>query len=79
VAAVEPEILEMMSPETLTFILEEYPDDIDAEVAERLADIAAGEGAAGGESGEGAAGGEGSEGAAGGTGGDGTLRWRYRR
>jgi len=73
VAAVEPEILEMMSPETLTFILEEYPDDIDAEVAERLADIAAGEGAAGGESGEGAAGGEGSEGAAGGTGGDGTL------
>jgi hypothetical protein len=61
VAAIEPTILEMMSPETLTFILEEYPDAIDTEVAERLADIAAGEGAAGGDSGEGAAGGTGGD------------------
>ncbi len=64
VAALEPSIFEMMSSETLTYLLEEHPDEIDPEVADHLTDIAAGEDAAGGE---------GSDGAAGGTGTDGTL------
>lgn len=38
----EATILEMMSPETLTFLLENYPDAFDAELTERLQGIAAG-------------------------------------
>ncbi len=38
----EPTILELMSPETLTFMLENYPDAFDADLAARLAGIAAG-------------------------------------
>lgn len=37
-----PIILEMMSPETLTFLLENYPDSFDAELTARLQGIAAG-------------------------------------
>ncbi|UCG24312.1 MAG: efflux RND transporter permease subunit [Chloroflexota bacterium] len=42
VANLSPVILEMMSPEALTFLLENHADDIDPEVAQRLAGIAAG-------------------------------------
>lgn len=38
----EPTILELMSPETLTFMLENYPDAFDAELATRLEGVAAG-------------------------------------
>lgn len=42
VEALSPTILEMMSPETLTFLLETYPDAFDAETTGRLQAIAAG-------------------------------------
>jgi HAE1 family hydrophobic/amphiphilic exporter-1 len=42
VSTLAPSILEMMSPEALTFLLETYPDDFDPAVAEYLAAIAAG-------------------------------------
>lgn len=38
----EPTILELMSPATLAFMLENYPDAFDADLAARLAGIAAG-------------------------------------
>jgi HAE1 family hydrophobic/amphiphilic exporter-1 len=42
VANLSPVILEMMSPEALTFLLENYGDQFDVEVAQRLEGIAAG-------------------------------------
>jgi HAE1 family hydrophobic/amphiphilic exporter-1 len=42
VANLSPVILEMMSPEALTFLLEDYGDEFAADVAQRLAGIAAG-------------------------------------
>lgn len=42
VAALSPTILELMSPETLTFLLTTYPEAFDAELTARLAGIAAG-------------------------------------
>jgi hypothetical protein len=43
VANLSPRVLEMMAPETLTFLLESYPDAFDADLAGRLHAIAAGE------------------------------------
>jgi multidrug efflux pump subunit AcrB len=43
VANLSPRALEMMAPETLTFLLESYPDAFDADLAGRLDAIAAGE------------------------------------
>ncbi len=39
---ISPLILEMMSPETLSFLLEQYPDAFDADLTARLAGVAAG-------------------------------------
>ncbi|MCP5098751.1 MAG: efflux RND transporter permease subunit, partial [Chloroflexi bacterium] len=43
VANLSPIVLELFAPETLTFMLETYPDAFDADVAERLAGIATGD------------------------------------
>ncbi|MCP4416816.1 MAG: hypothetical protein GY805_09350, partial [Chloroflexi bacterium] len=43
VEALSPIVLEMFAPETLTFLLETYPDAFEAELAERLAGIALGD------------------------------------
>jgi HAE1 family hydrophobic/amphiphilic exporter-1 len=43
VETLSPTVLELFSPETLTFMLETYPDAFDAELAERLAGIAQGD------------------------------------
>lgn len=42
-ATLSPSILELMSPETLTFLLETYPEAFDADLTERLQGIAAGD------------------------------------
>ena len=43
VARLSPQVLELMSPGTIDFILAEYPDALDAELATRLEGIAQGE------------------------------------
>ena len=42
VTTLSPVVLEMMSPETLTYLLDNYPDAFPADVAERLRGIASG-------------------------------------
>lgn len=41
-AALDPVVLELMSPEALTFLLDAYPDAFDADLTERLRGIAGG-------------------------------------
>ena len=43
VSTLSPVVLELFAPETLTFMLDTYPDAFDAELAERLAGIAQGD------------------------------------
>ncbi len=43
VQTLSPQVLELFAPETLTFMLETYPDAFDAELSERLAGIAQGD------------------------------------